>query len=65
LSPYWLAQTENRLGRSQETLKHLEISAQTHDANFLLLEGDPVFANLHEAPAFKQLLAKVWIAPVN
>ena len=65
LAPYWLAQTENRLGRTPEALKYLEICAQTRDATFLLLEDDPTFNNLHKNPTFQQLLAKVGLPPIG
>jgi len=65
LTPYWLAQTENRLGRTAEALKYLEICAQTHDATFLLLEDDRTFSNLHKDPTFRQLLAKVGLPPIG
>jgi len=65
LGPYWLAQTENRLGRTQEALKYLETCVQTHDAAFLLLEDDRTFNNLHKNPTFQQLLAKIGLPPVG
>ena len=63
LSSYWLAQTENQLGRTQEALKYLEICAQAHDEAFLFLVEDPTFKNLHENATFVQLLAKLGLPP--
>jgi len=65
LSPYWLAQTENRLGNAQETLKYLEICVLSHDEAVLLLEEDPTFNNLHQTPTFQQLLAKIGLPPIG
>lgn len=59
LAPYWLAQTENRLGHTEEALKDLEICVQTHDETILLLKEDPIFNNLHETASFRQLLARI------
>jgi DNA-binding winged helix-turn-helix (wHTH) protein/Tfp pilus assembly protein PilF len=58
LSSYWLAQTENRLGHTQEALKYLAICAQSHDEALLLMEEDPVFQNLRSNADFQQLLSR-------
>ena len=63
LSPYWLAQTENLLGDTQNALRYLEICAQAHDEAFLLLVEDPIFNNLHENPSFQRLVGKLGLAP--
>jgi DNA-binding winged helix-turn-helix (wHTH) protein/Tfp pilus assembly protein PilF len=64
-SPYLVAQAEARLGNTRAALKDLAICIQSHDELMLNLLGDQVFARLHGDPAFKQLLAKVGLPPVN
>jgi len=59
LSPYWVAETASRLGRAQDALKYLEISAQTHDDAFLMLIEDRTFDNIRENATFRQLLTKI------
>jgi len=59
LSAYWLAQTENRLGRTQEALNYLKVCAESHDEAFLLLEEDSTFRNLRDNATFQQLLARL------
>ena len=63
LSPYWVAQTENRLGKTQDALKHLQLCAEAHDDMFLMIEEDPTFNNLRKTPALQQWFAKVGLPP--
>jgi DNA-binding winged helix-turn-helix (wHTH) protein/Tfp pilus assembly protein PilF len=65
LSPYPVAQTEARLGNRREALKYLTICVQSHDERMLNLNDEPVFASLHDDPAYEQLLAKIPLPPVN
>ncbi len=58
LSPYFLAQTNARLGNRHEALKYLTICLQSHDEQTLNLPNDHSFASLHGDAAFEQLLAK-------
>jgi DNA-binding winged helix-turn-helix (wHTH) protein/Tfp pilus assembly protein PilF len=64
-SPYFVAQTEARLGNTHEALKYLAICIQSHDEHTLNLRTDQDFSSLHGDPAFKQLLAKIGLPPVN
>ena len=64
-SPYFVAQTEARLGNTHEALKYLAICIQSHDERALDLSVDQNFASLHGDPAFEQLLAKIGLPPVN
>ena len=64
-SPYFVAQTEARLGNTREALKYLTICIQSHDEHVLNLSVDQGFASLHGDAAFKQLLAKIGLPPVN
>ncbi len=65
LSPYFVAQTDARLGNPHEALKYLTICFQAHDEHTLSLSADQGFASLHRDPAFHQLLAKIGLPPVN
>lgn len=65
LSPYWMAQTEARLGNPHEALKYLTICVQLHDDLMLNLSGDQGFASLHGDPTFERLLATIGLPPVN
>jgi DNA-binding winged helix-turn-helix (wHTH) protein/Tfp pilus assembly protein PilF len=65
LSPYFVAQTAARLGNTHEALKYLTICVQSHDQVVLNLSSDQGFISLHRDPAFKQLLAKIGLPPVN
>jgi Tfp pilus assembly protein PilF len=64
-SPYFVAQTDARLGDTREALRYLTIGLQSHDEHMLNLSCDPGFAGLHSDPAFEQLLAKIGLPPVN
>ena len=65
LSPYFVAQTDARLGNTREALKYLTICVQSHDQVVLNLRDDQDFTSLHGNPAFKQLLTKIGLPPVN
>jgi len=65
LSPYFVAQTNARLGNTREALKYLTICVQSHDQIVLNLRDDQGFTSLHGNPAFKQLLTKIGLPPVN
>ena len=65
LSPYWLAQTANRLGNTQEALQYLQVCGQRHDDALLMIEDDTTLRNLRESPVFQQLLAKTGMPPVS
>jgi DNA-binding winged helix-turn-helix (wHTH) protein/Tfp pilus assembly protein PilF len=57
LSPYILAETEGRLGNSDETLKYLTMCVQSHDALTLNISEDENFNSLRHNPAFEKLIA--------
>jgi len=65
LSPYLVAQTEARLGNKREAIRYLTICIQSHDEWMLNLRDDQGFVSLHGDPAFRQLLAKIGLPPVN
>jgi DNA-binding winged helix-turn-helix (wHTH) protein/Tfp pilus assembly protein PilF len=65
LSPYFVAQTEVRLGHTREALEYLTTCMQSHDQHLLNLDADQGFASLHGDPAFEQLLAKIGLPKAN
>jgi hypothetical protein len=65
LSPYFVAQTDARLGNPREALKYLTICVQSHDQVVLNLREDQSFASLHGDPAFERLLATIDLPPAN
>ena len=65
LSPYYVAQTEARLGNQREAIRYLSICVQSHDEVVLNLIDDQGFIGLHGDPAFRQLLAKIGLPLVN
>ncbi len=65
LSPYFVAQTEARLGNRRDALKYLTICILSHDGIVLNLSVDQDFASLHGDPAFQQLLAKIGLPTAN
>jgi DNA-binding winged helix-turn-helix (wHTH) protein/Tfp pilus assembly protein PilF len=58
LSPYFLAQTDARLGNARAALRYLATCVQSHDEQILNLPNDQSFASLRGDPAFEQILAK-------
>jgi DNA-binding winged helix-turn-helix (wHTH) protein/Tfp pilus assembly protein PilF len=65
LSPYFVAQTEARLGNKGEAIRYLTLCIQSHDEFVLILIEDQSFIGLHSDPVFQQLLAKIGLPPVN
>jgi DNA-binding winged helix-turn-helix (wHTH) protein/Tfp pilus assembly protein PilF len=65
LSPYFVAQTEARLGNKREAIRYLTTCIQSHDEVVLILIEDQDFISLHGDPAFQQLLAKIGLPPVK
>lgn len=56
LSPYYIAQSDARLGHTREALKYLTICVQSHDGLALNVRQDQSFASLRGDPAFGQLM---------
>jgi DNA-binding winged helix-turn-helix (wHTH) protein/Tfp pilus assembly protein PilF len=65
LSPYFLAQTEARLGNKREAIRYLTICVKSHDEVVLNLIDDQGFISLQGDPAFRQLLGKIGLPQVN
>jgi DNA-binding winged helix-turn-helix (wHTH) protein/Tfp pilus assembly protein PilF len=65
LSPYWVAQSEAGLGKTDEAIKYLNRCVQAHDGLALNVRQDHSFASLHGKPAFEQLFAILGLPPVQ
>ena len=64
LSPYYVAQTEARLGDKGEAIRYLNFCVQSHDEVVLNVIVDQDFTGLHGDAAFGQLLAKIGLPAV-
>jgi tetratricopeptide (TPR) repeat protein len=64
-SPYFLAETCSLLGNKQEALRYLKIAYDQHADNVLSMAVNHAFDNLHNEPAFRQLLAEVGLPPLT
>jgi DNA-binding winged helix-turn-helix (wHTH) protein/tetratricopeptide (TPR) repeat protein len=64
-SPYALAATYSLLGSKQEALQYLETAYDQHADGVPQIESDPAFRNLHNEPAFRQLLARLGLPPIS
>jgi len=65
LSPYYLAETCSLLGNKQEALRYLQTAYERHADGMDPIETDHAFDNLHNDPAFRQLVAEVGLPPIN
>jgi hypothetical protein len=65
LSPYYVAQTEARLGNKREAIRYLTMCVQSHDEVVLNLTDDQGFISVHGDPDFGQLLAKIGLPLMN
>jgi DNA-binding winged helix-turn-helix (wHTH) protein/tetratricopeptide (TPR) repeat protein len=64
-SPYELAETYSILGNEQEALHYLKIAYEQHADNVPGMSSDHAFDNLHDAPAFWQMVADAGLPPLN
>ncbi len=65
LSPYLLAVTCSLQADKQEALRYLKIAYDRHVDGLFQIETDPAFDNLHDEPAFRQLVADVGLPPLT
>jgi serine/threonine-protein kinase len=65
LSPYFLAVTCSLEGNKQEALRYLKTAYDQHADGLFQIETDPAFHNLHNEPAFRQLVADVGLPPLS
>jgi TolB-like protein/Tfp pilus assembly protein PilF len=64
-SPYAVAQTEARLGNSEEMLKYLTLCVQSHNEYALDLGTDESFNSFHRDPAFQRLVTQIGLPPMR
>jgi len=64
-SAYSLAELDALLGNKQEALFYLKIAYDRHDEAEVQMMGDPAFNNLHDDPAYKDLVARLAAPPQN
>ncbi|MGB9205810.1 MAG: winged helix-turn-helix domain-containing protein [Terriglobales bacterium] len=65
LSPYFLAVTCSLQGNKQEALRYLRTAYDRHADGLFQIETDHAFDNLHDEPAFRQLVADVGLPPFS
>jgi hypothetical protein len=65
LSPYFLAVTCSLQGNKQEALRYLRTGYDRHADGLFQVETDHAFDNLHDEPAFRQLVAEVGLPPLS
>ena len=65
LSPYFLAVTCSLQGNKQEALRYLKTAYDRHTDGLYQIETDHAFDNLHDEPAFRQLVADVGLPPLS
>ncbi|MBZ5546343.1 MAG: winged helix-turn-helix domain-containing protein [Acidobacteriia bacterium] len=65
LSPYFLAVTCSLQGNKQEALRYLRTAYDQRADGLFQIETDHAFDNLHNEPAFRQLVADVGLPPLS
>ena len=65
LSPYFLAASCSLQGNKQEALLFLKTAYDQHADGLSQIETDHAFDNLHNEPAFQQLVADVGLPPLS
>ena len=58
-SPFDLAETCALLGDKDQAFQYLQASFNTHNENLLSLSNDAAFNSLHDAPAYRDLIASM------
>ncbi len=65
LSPYFLASTCSLLGNKQDALRYLKIAYAQHLDGMTSIATNRAFDNLHNEPAFQQLVTEVGLPPLS
>jgi DNA-binding winged helix-turn-helix (wHTH) protein/tetratricopeptide (TPR) repeat protein len=65
LSPYFVAESEAKLGHNEEALNYLKICIESHDGFILNASLDQSFSSLRDNPTFKQFLTIAGLKPVS
>jgi TolB-like protein/DNA-binding winged helix-turn-helix (wHTH) protein len=63
VSPWWLAFSNARLGRKEETLRYLEEAYREHTALLVFLQTEPIFDFLHSDERYRALVKKIGLPP--
>jgi DNA-binding winged helix-turn-helix (wHTH) protein/Tfp pilus assembly protein PilF len=64
VSPYFVAETYALAGNKQEALRYLRIAYDQHADGVLSVAVNHAFDNLHNEPAFRQLLSDIGLPPI-
>ena len=59
LTPFWVADTNARMGREQDAMKYLNLCYQTHCSDMLYITTDYGLHSLHDLPEFQRLIANI------
>jgi Tfp pilus assembly protein PilF len=59
LSGYYLAVTYARIGKKQDALHYLNAAYKEHESSLLSVPTEPAFDDLHDDPAYRDLMARV------
>jgi hypothetical protein len=65
MSPFFVAQSEARLGNSPEAIKYLTMWVQSHDGLALNVKQDNSFKSLRGNSSFEQLVSILGLPPVQ
>jgi hypothetical protein len=65
LSPFWLADTNARMGRESEAMNYLNLCHQSRCSDILYITSDSGLRPLYGMPEFQQLLASMGLPPIN
>ena len=64
-SPYYLAQTYAFLGNKKEALRYLKVAYNQHSDGLAEIKSIHAFDNLHDEPAYRQLLGDLGLPPMQ
>jgi tetratricopeptide (TPR) repeat protein len=59
VSAYSVAETYSRLGRKQDALQYLQTAYHQRESALVFMWSDSAFDNLHDDPAYKDLVAQI------
>ena len=65
LTPFWVADTDARMGRPRDAMKYLNLCYQTRCSEMLYITTDYGLHPLYHLPEYQQLVARIGFPPVN
>jgi hypothetical protein len=65
LSAYFLAETCALAGKRREAIQYLQESFKKHETAVISIRVDRALLSLHDDPAYKDLVSRVGLAPVQ